>query len=267
LTVTEDLLGAVPGGGQPSWVAPYFRWHGALNRLVAAVLLVPAAPMIGLCIALVRATSPGPGLYRQLRVGRHGRTFMRYKIRSMRQDAEAGSGAVWTTSLQDPRITRLGQFLRWSHVDEFPQLWNVLRGEMALIGPRPERPEFTHTLARQVPGYLDRLAVLPGVTGLAQIQLPPDSDLDSVRRKVVVDREYIRRGSLWLDVRIFACTLLRLSGLNGAWARQLLGLGGPQAQRQQATPARRLAAPVQASSLAQARWQQPRDQRTRIHPK
>jgi lipopolysaccharide/colanic/teichoic acid biosynthesis glycosyltransferase len=234
-------------GSRPFRASPYFRWHGAINRVCAALLLIPAAPLIGLCVVLVRATSPGPGIYQQLRVGRHGRTFMLYKIRSMRQDAEAGSGAVWTTSLRDPRITRLGQFLRLTHLDEFPQLWNVLRGEMALIGPRPERPEFTQTLALEVPGYLDRLAVLPGVTGLAQLQLPPDSDIDSVRRKVAVDREYIRRGSLGLDARIFVCTLLRLVGLNGSWARRVLALRGaetPIASHPQTI------APVQASVLA-----------------
>ena len=141
---------------------------------------------------------------------------MIYKIRTMRHKAEAGCGAVWTRP-GDPRITRVGRVLRKFHLDELPQLFNVLRGEMSLIGPRPERPEFVHVLAEAVPGYLDRLTVRPGVTGLAQLYLPPDSDLTSVRRKLVLDCEYIREGGPWLDARLFLCTLLRLFKVPHRW--------------------------------------------------
>jgi lipopolysaccharide/colanic/teichoic acid biosynthesis glycosyltransferase len=185
--------------------------------------LVPALPVIGLLVLLVRLTSRGPGIFRQVRVGLNGKTYMMYKLRSMRVDAEAATGAVWSTK-HDPRVTCLGRFLRLVHLDEFPQLFNAVRGDMALIGPRPERPEFVHTLARQLPGYLGRLAVRPGITGLAQINLPPDTDLDSVRRKLVLDLEYVERGGWWLDLRIFAATFLRLLHLPTHWLVALLGL-------------------------------------------
>jgi hypothetical protein len=128
----------------------------------------------------------------------------------MRHDAEVRTGPAWTQS-SDPRVTPIGHFLRKFHLDELPQLFNVLRGEMSLVGPRPERPEFVDVLSRQIPGYSNRLAVLPGITGLAQLNLPPDSDLDSVRRKVALDVEYIQTANLWMDLRLILCTALRFS--------------------------------------------------------
>jgi lipopolysaccharide/colanic/teichoic acid biosynthesis glycosyltransferase len=202
----------------------YFRWKAAADRAAAALLLLPGLPIIGLLVLLVRLTSRGPGIYRQARLGLAGRRFMMYKIRTMRHQAEAGCGAVWAQA-GDPRITPLGHFLRKFHLDELPQLFNVLKGEMSLVGPRPERPEFVHVLAESVPGYLDRLAVRPGVTGLAQINLPPDSDLDSVHRKLVLDCEYIRRAGPWLDARLFFCTLLRLFKVPERWLLPMLRLG------------------------------------------
>jgi len=187
----------------------YFRWKGWIDRAAAAILLVPSLPIIGVLFLLVRLTSAGPGVYRQKRVGKHGRTFTMYKLRTMRCDAEAGTGAVWSTA-NDPRATRIGRLLRYLHLDEFPQLVNVLKGDMSLVGPRPERPEFVHYLADRVPGYLDRLAVPPGVTGLAQLNLPPDSDLVSVRQKLTLDIEYIESASFFIDVRLVLCTALRI---------------------------------------------------------
>jgi lipopolysaccharide/colanic/teichoic acid biosynthesis glycosyltransferase len=143
-----------------------------------------------------------------------------YKIRTMVHNAEAGTGPTWATS-NDPRLTRLGYVVRKLHLDELPQLWNVVRGEMSLVGPRPERPEFTHWLAKEIPGYLDRLTVLPGITGLAQINLPPDSDLESVRRKLQLDLEYIRTAGAFLDLRMMACTAFRMIGLRGDVAMRL----------------------------------------------
>lgn len=201
----------------------YFRWKPVLGYIVALMLLVPCLPIIALLVLLVRVSSPGPGIYRQVRVGRHGRTFTMYKIRTMRQDAEAASGPTWATA-NDPRLTRVGRVIRALHLDEFPQLFNVLRGEMSLIGPRPERPEFTQVLARDIPGYLERLAVYPGITGLAQINLPPDTDLDSVRRKLVLDLEYIREANLLLDARIMVWTLFRAVGRRGQGLSLWLGL-------------------------------------------
>ncbi len=187
----------------------YCRWKSLLGRMLALILLVPVLPVIGLLVLLVRLTSRGPGIYRQTRVGKDGRSFTMYKIRTMRLDAEA-NGAVWA-DLHDDRNTSLGNLLRKLHLDEFPQLLNVLKGEMALVGPRPERPEFVHLLAEQIPGYLQRLSVHPGITGLAQVNLPPDTDLESVRRKLVLDLEYIETADLWLDVRILAYTFMRIS--------------------------------------------------------
>jgi lipopolysaccharide/colanic/teichoic acid biosynthesis glycosyltransferase len=202
----------------------YFAWKGAVDRAVAAVLLVPGLPIIGVLVVLVRLTSRGPGLFRQSRVGQGGRLYMMYKIRTMREDAEAGTGPVWTQVRHDPRVTSLGRILRRFHLDEFPQLLNVLRGEMSLIGPRPERPEFVGVLAKAIPGYLNRLAVPPGITGLAQINLPPDTDLDSVRRKLVLDLDYIQQAGVWLDLRMFLCTFARLLGMSGPWVTHLFGV-------------------------------------------
>jgi lipopolysaccharide/colanic/teichoic acid biosynthesis glycosyltransferase len=203
--------------------ARYFRWKGPLDRCMAVILLIPGVPLIGLLIALVRATSRGPAIYRQKRVGKDGHRFMMYKIRTMRHDAEAATGPVWT-QMQDPRVTPVGRVLRRLHLDELPQLFNVLKGEMSLVGPRPERPEFVRVLAEAIPGYRNRLAVKPGVTGLAQINLPPDSDLASVQRKIVLDCEYVERGGLWLDVRLILCTFLRIFKISEFWLQRLFGL-------------------------------------------
>ena len=180
--------------------------------MLAAGLLVLAAPVMLLTALAVKLTSPGPVLYSQTRVGKGGRPFTLYKIRSMTHDCEKHSGARWSTP-GDSRVTPLGAFLRKTHLDELPQLWNVLRGDMSLVGPRPERPEFIPALERAVPHYRDRLAVRPGVTGLAQVQLPPDTDLGSVRRKVAYDLYYIRYRGLWLDLRLIACTAVHMAGV------------------------------------------------------
>ncbi len=216
----------------PAWQVPtadllcppaYFRRKVVLDRTLAALLLAPGLPMIALMVLLVRLTSRGPGIFRQVRVGQRGRKFKMYKIRTMRHDAEAASGPVWTQA-RDPRVTLVGGVLRKFHLDELPQLLNVLKGEMSLIGPRPERPEFVHVLAEAIPGYLNRLVVPPGVTGLAQLNLPPDTDLDSVRRKLVLDCEYIRRAGLRLDIRLSLGTLLRIFKVPERWLLFVLGL-------------------------------------------
>ncbi len=200
-----------------------------LGRVLAFFLLILCLPVMAITVLIVRATSKGPGLYKQVRVGKDGKIFVMYKLRSMVLDAEAGSGPVWTQSEGDPRITSVGRFLRKSHLDELPQLFNVLRGEMALFGPRPERPELVHVLADNVPGYLNRLAVAPGITGLAQINLPPDTDLESVRQKLVLDCEYIKTASSWLEFRMFLWTGIRLIGIPASFATRALGLSRPVA--------------------------------------
>jgi lipopolysaccharide/colanic/teichoic acid biosynthesis glycosyltransferase len=201
----------------------YFRWKAILGRAMAFVLMIPGGPITLMLMILIRLTSRGPAIYRQLRVGKNGKTFLIYKLRTMRHDAESYSGPAWTQE-NDPRITRIGRVLRKMHLDELPQLLNVLRGDMDLIGPRPERPEFAKVLVKEIPGYLNRLAVLPGVTGLAQINLPPDTDLDSVRRKLALDLEYIEKATFALDMRMFAGTLLRMFGIHGESVIGMFGL-------------------------------------------
>lgn len=232
----------VPKPGEGEVAKQHFHWMGWLNRIGAAILLVPALPIILVLVFLVRLTSYGPGIYRQKRVGQNGRVFTLYKIRTMIHNAEAWTGPVWTAP-NDPRITKFGKLLRAVHLDELPQLWNVLRGHMALVGPRPERPEFTEYLAREVPGYMKRYAVPPGITGLAQINLPPDTDVDHVRRKLFLDLEYIRKANWKLDVKILICTAVRLFGFSGMWAAKHLGLYRPS---EAAEPA-----PTQPASVVQ----------------
>ena len=204
--------------------ASYCRWKDPLDRCLAAALLVPGLPTIAVLVLLVRLTSRGPGIYQQARVGKDGRKFMMYKVRTMWHDAEAAAGPVWTRA-RDPRVTPMGKVLRKLHLDELPQLFNVLKGDMSLIGPRPERPEFVRVLAHAIPGYRNRLAVRPGVTGLAQVNLPPDSDLASVERKLVLDCEYIRHAGLLLDIRLLLCTFLRIFKVPEGWLLSGLRLG------------------------------------------
>jgi lipopolysaccharide/colanic/teichoic acid biosynthesis glycosyltransferase len=209
---------------EPVKPSTYFRWYGYVNRVLALFLLLVAAPVILASLVAVALSSRGLPLYRQKRVGKAGRVFTIYKIRTMRIDAEAQTGPIWTTSSRDPRITVIGRILRCTHLDELPQLVNVLTGEMALVGPRPERPEFAEKLADEIPGYLYRLQVMPGVTGLAQVNLPPDTDLDSVRRKLLLDLRYIAQASFLLDLRLLLATAAPLVGIRGSWVNRLLGL-------------------------------------------
>ena len=192
----------------------YFAWRIWLDRFLALLLLLPGIPMMLVVSTLLFLTSDGPILYRQRRVGLRGKVFTLMKFRTMIRDAEKKTGPVWT-SVNDPRITKLGKFLRPTHLDELPQLFNVLMGQMALIGPRPERPEFTCRLEKEIPGYMNRCLVVPGISGLAQVNLPGDTDLDSVRRKLTLDLEYIETANLRLDFRLFLCTTLRLFGIPG----------------------------------------------------
>jgi lipopolysaccharide/colanic/teichoic acid biosynthesis glycosyltransferase len=185
-----------------------FYWKAIFDRGMALILLIPGIPLMLSLMFMIRLTSKGPALFTQIRTGKHGKPFTMYKLRSMHTNAEI-SGPVWAKT-NDPRVTRLGRYLRKFHLDEIPQLYNVLRGEMSLVGPRPERPEFVEVLQKKVVNYTDRLKTLPGVTGLAQLNLPADTDLDSVKRKQTLDIEYIQKASLWLDLRIFLCTFGRL---------------------------------------------------------
>lgn len=251
-----------PAPSQPLIASCYFLYRSWIDRLLGLVLLVISAPLIALLVALVRLTSRGPGIFAQTRVGQGGRIFTMYKLRSMRLDAEARTGPTWSGGVGDPRITPLGYWLRRLHLDELPQLWNVVRGEMALIGPRPERPEFVQFLADHIPGYLDRLAVPPGITGLAQINLPPDTDLASVQRKLILDCHYIRTASWWLDLRILLCTALRMVWIKGPRITRLLGLDRTGILPEHLAEAAPAPPAVTLATLAQRDTGSPR----RLHP-
>jgi lipopolysaccharide/colanic/teichoic acid biosynthesis glycosyltransferase len=185
----------------------------AIDCALATILLVLASPLLALLAILIRCTSRGPAIYPQVRLGWRDRPFTLYKLRTMQHDCEKLTGPCWALP-NDPRVTLVGRFLRATHMDELPQLWNVLRGEMSLIGPRPERPEIIVKLEDSIPHYAERRRVLPGLTGLAQLQLPPDTDLSCVRRKLVYDLHYIETASFWLDTRILAGTVFKVLGLS-----------------------------------------------------
>ena len=201
----RDLYTTMPMEGTPAE-----RLYGALKRLVdlgcslaglGVLAIVAPAIMIG-----NHFTSPGPLFYRQQRVGRGGRDFEIYKFRSMVPNAEAQTGAVWAAS-NDNRITPMGRFLRKTRLDELPQFINILRGEMSLIGPRPERPEFVEELAHTIPFYRARHAVRPGLTGWAQVQYRYGSSHDDARIKLEYDLYYVKQVSILLDLRILLSTI------------------------------------------------------------
>jgi lipopolysaccharide/colanic/teichoic acid biosynthesis glycosyltransferase len=202
-------------------------WYPAVKAgaefAAAFVLAAVALPVVGVLALAVKLTSRGPAFYTQTRVGRGGRPFTIYKLRTMIHNCESLTGPRWSVP-GDPRVTRLGRFLRVTHLDELPQLLNVLRGDMGLVGPRPERPEFVPELERALPAYRHRLVVRPGVTGLAQVKLPADTDLNSVRRKLAHDLYYIERLSLWLDVRLLAGTALYAAGVCPEVTGRLIGV-------------------------------------------
>ena len=212
-----------PTEPRPSLAARGGRLRPAAESVLAAVLLAAALPVLAAAALLIKLTSPGPAVYTQSRVGLGGRRFVIYKLRTMSHNCEATSGVRWATK-RDSRVTPLGRLLRATHIDELPQLWNVLRGDMSLIGPRPERPEIVAMLEEVIWDYPLRHTVRPGVTGLAQIQLPADTDLDSVRRKLALDLVYIRKRTAWLDVRIAIGTLLKVAAVPFAWIRVTLAL-------------------------------------------
>ena len=186
-------------------------WRVTLKRVVdlAASLIgvVVLSPLMLLVAIAIKLDSKGPVFYAQERVGRFGELFKMYKFRSMRVDAES-SGPVWCGGSEDPRATRLGRMLRRTHIDEFPQMFNVLTGNMSLVGPRPERPVFVEQLDREIPCYDERLLLKPGMTGLAQVHYRYDQSISDVKRKLRFDRLYVKRMCLMLDARILVWTML-----------------------------------------------------------
>jgi lipopolysaccharide/colanic/teichoic acid biosynthesis glycosyltransferase len=201
---------ATPAGRPPA--AWRFRVKHRIDFALAVFGMVVAAPVIALAWLLVKLTSRGPGFYSQRRVGQFGRVFTIYKVRTMYHNCEAQTGPMWSEP-GDPRVTPVGAVLRALHLDELPQLVNILRGEMSLIGPRPERPEIAAKLQGVVPHYDRRLAVRPGITGYAQVYLPADTSVASVQSKIKLDLHYINNLNLWLDFKIVARTALKVCGL------------------------------------------------------
>jgi lipopolysaccharide/colanic/teichoic acid biosynthesis glycosyltransferase len=231
--------------------ARFLRWAKAksldLGSILAAlakrtfdlvggiVVLLLALPFFIVVPIMIKLESPGPAIFRQLRVGKNNRRkerrrpnfvlantrrrkdrrredlqgcpFMIYKFRTMREDAEKFCGPVWATK-NDPRITKVGKILRLTRLDELPQLLNVLKGDMSLVGPRPERPHFVRQLAEEIEGYSERLKTKPGITGLAQVSQGYDTNIEDVDSKVKFDVTYIKNWSLWFDLKIIAKTFV-----------------------------------------------------------
>jgi len=187
------------------------RFISISAAVIGFILCLPILPLIALA---VRMSSPGPVLFRQTRVGLGGCTFTAYKFRTMRQDAEV-QGATWAKK-DDPRITRVGGFLRKTRLDEIPQLWNVLRGDMAFVGPRPERPEFVEWLSREIPYYDLRHMIRPGLTGWAQVRYQYGATLEETKRKLEFDLYYLKNASIGLDLLIIFKTIKTIVLRRGA---------------------------------------------------
>jgi sugar transferase (PEP-CTERM system associated) len=185
-----------------------------LSLAVSLTALVICLPFIPFILLAVRLSSPGPIFFNQTRVGQRGRLFTAHKFRTMRADAEA-QGAVWA-SKDDPRITPVGRFMRKTRLDEIPQLWNVLRGEMAFVGPRPERPEFVQWLSQEIPYYDLRHMIRPGITGWAQVRYRYGASLEETKRKLEYDLYYIKHQSIGLDLLIMFETIKTIILRRGA---------------------------------------------------
>ena len=214
--------------------------HGLLKRtldvICASAGMLFLAPFLAIFGTLIVIDNPGPVFYAQVRIGVNrrrsrnggsptgterrksdgfGRPFTIYKLRSMVVDAERNTGPIWAAA-KDSRVTRMGRFLRKTRLDETPQLWNVLRGDMSLVGPRPERPVFVNSLVESLPEYPKRYQALPGITGLAQVKSRYDSSIETVNRKLQYDLYYVRHGRLLLDLKIMAATVKVVARGEGA---------------------------------------------------
>jgi sugar transferase (PEP-CTERM system associated) len=178
-----------------------------LDILCASMGLAIGLPVMAIVALAVRLTSTGPVFYHQQRVGRNGKLFTVHKFRTMKTDAEAETGPVWAAKAGDPRVTPIGAMLRRTRLDEMPQLWNVLKGDMSFVGPRPERPEFVADLTRQIPYYEQRHSVRPGITGWAQIRYTYGASVEDALEKLQYDLFYIKNLSIPLDLFIIVQTL------------------------------------------------------------
>lgn len=221
----------------PQTVGSYSRTKRVLDVSGALVLAAACVPLLAPIAMVIEFTTRGPWLYTQWRVGQGGRRFRIYKLRTMTDCAEADTGPVWA-AVGDPRVTPIGRLLRATHLDELPQVFNVLAGDMSFIGPRPERPAFVSEFRLLIPRYETRHVVRPGMTGLAQIRQGCDRSVGDVRRKVAHDLEYIRNLGWMSDLRIVAATVLLVLRRRGGIAT------GPADPLTPANVTRHEAAPV-----------------------
>lgn len=215
-TLLEKISGKVEVDElHPSWMifgdgfklsSKYWYVRRAVSMFLALALTLATLPLIPIIMLLIRMTSKGPLLYKQKRTGLRGQVFDCYKFRTMRQDAEVDSGPTWASD-DDPRVTTVGHYLRRTRLDEIPQLWNVLKGDMAFVGPRPERPEFVAQLSEQIPFYNLRHVARPGLTGWAQINYGYGSSVEEAKEKLRFDLYYIRNISVMLDLLIVFNTI------------------------------------------------------------
>ncbi len=212
---------ALIGGGLLNMLVRFARrrfhdFKRGMDILFSSLGLLILSPLLVLVSILIKVTSPGPVFFRQERIGKNRCIFDMYKLRTMRLDAENDTGPVWARE-NDPRVTPVGKILRKSHIDEIPQLINVLKGEMSVVGPRPERPIFVAGLSKEIKDYTKRLAIRPGITGLAQVLHKYDETIEDVKKKIKLDLLYIREMCLMTDLRILIRTVLVV--LTGKGAR------------------------------------------------
>jgi sugar transferase (PEP-CTERM system associated) len=225
-SVYEEYMGKIAVENlRPSWLIfsegfRKSRLFGTTKRVldfvVSAIGIVVALPLMATIALAVKLTSPGPVLYHQRRVGRLGRVFTVHKFRTMRADAEVATGPVWAAKDGDARVTSIGRWLRRTRLDELPQFWNVLKGEMSLVGPRPERPEFVEALKRDIPYYGQRHVVRPGVTGWAQVRYTYGASVEDALQKLQYDLYYIKNSSIALDLFIIFDTIKTVIRRKGA---------------------------------------------------
>ncbi len=195
-----------------AWTKRYEIIKRAMDIVLAVLGLFLAFPLLGVAAIAIKLDSPGPWMYTQVRMGRAGRIYEMFKLRTMFYNAEQGE-SLWA-SRDDPRVTRVGRFLRRFHIDELPQLWNVLKGDMSIVGPRPERPDLTAQFNQELPGFVDRLQVAQGITGWAQVNGGYDL---TPAEKLAFDLEYVDRRSLVFDMHILIRTVMVV--LTGKGAR------------------------------------------------
>jgi lipopolysaccharide/colanic/teichoic acid biosynthesis glycosyltransferase len=241
--VTPEWLLSASGEPRMFYIKKLKR---AFDIIVSLAGLLFLWPFLLFGMILVKITSPqGPVFYRQTRSGRFGHAFTLLKLRTMRPDAETGDTAVWA-STKDPRAVPGGNFLRRYRVDEIPQMWNVLRGEMSFVGPRPERPEFVEMLAEQIPFYRERLLIQPGITGWAQVNHPYAASVADARHKLEYDLYYAKNMSLFLDMFILLDTvrIILRGGVKKSSAANLLQQR--VARREQAASEAKLGLPATA---------------------